>query len=155
MIKSLPRLNYGILLDNLKYPGNIGAIIRTAHAFGAGEIIIFGYESITRPMRMAARNLHRWENINFFLEVEPLIQHIESKKYDLVIIDTCPEASSVSSFNFPKKPLFVFGHESLGVEDFLKKENNIIYIPQIGTQNSINVSSAASIILYELYKQRW
>jgi len=153
--KDLPRLNYGVLLDNLKDSANIGTIIRTCHAFGCGEIILYGYEYLNRKSQTTSRNLYRWENISFFQEKKSLIQYIDSSDYDLVVVDTCPESKSLSCFDFPKKPLFVFGHESLGVEEFLKENNVMIYIPQIGTTKTINVSNAASIILYHFFQQTW
>ena len=152
--ENIPKLGYSILLYNVEKEGNIGTIIRTAHAFGCDEILVFGREKLSNYILKCSRGMHRWIDIQLFHDHGSLFQYIEKMKYSVVVIDTFPKAKPLTNFEFPKKPLFVFGNEKSGIDEEMM-EFDQVYIPQIGTQISINVAGAASIVLYKIFKERW
>ena len=98
--------------------------------------------------------MDRWIKVTFFQDREKLLEYISEKGYSIVVIDTFGKARSFTDIKFPEKPLFAFGNEKNGVSQFLMDYDQF-YIPQIGTQVSINVSNAASIVMYHIFKERW
>ncbi len=156
LMKSIPRLNYAILLNNLKNPGNIGSIIRSAHSFGCNEVVISGYDKLTENAKKAATKKERWEKITFIDEDERIIDWIERSSYDPVVIENSEGAVSITEIDPPTNPLFIFGNERRGVEeDLLDNDYPVVYIPHIGVDKSINVACAAAIVMYSYFLSRW
>jgi TrmH family RNA methyltransferase len=156
LMENLPRLGYGILLNNLKNPGNIGSIIRSAHSFGCSEVILSGTDKLTQNAKKAATKKERWEKITFIGENERTIDWIESSPYNPVIVDNSEGAESFTDMKIPLNPLFIFGNETSGVEtELLESDYPVAYIPQIGADKSINVACAAAIIMYSYFLSKW
>ncbi len=154
LIENIPKMGYAILLDHFEKEGNIGTTIRTAHAFGCDEVIVLGWERFTKFMKKSSRKMDRWIKVTFFKDYKELKKYIDKRGYSIIVIDTFELAKPFTEIEFPEKPLFIFGNETKGVsEEFL--DNDQYYIPQIGTQNSINVANAAAIVMYHIFKERW
>ena len=152
--KDMPKLGFSILLDNLEKEGNIGTIIRAAHAFGCEEVLIYWYKKLSHYMMKASRQMDRWMDIKVFMDYDKLLEYIERNQYSILVVDTFPNAEPLTEISFPEKPLIVFGNETEGGNEIMRSYDQV-YIPQIGTQNSINVANAASIVMYKIFLERW
>lgn len=153
-LKNIKNGKIFVALDNVKDPGNAGTIIRLSDAVGAGAVM-FTQNSVDaysdKVVRATAGSIF---NI-------PIIQNAEksslvnfAKERNLKIYATKMNAPSCYETNLKEGGIFIFGSESEGVsEEFLNVAENIS-LPIIGKAESLNVASAASALLYEVYRQQ-
>ena len=145
-----------IILDNLRSPFNIGSIFRTADAVRITKLILCGYTAAPPNKRldrssMGATNYITWQH---FDRTEDAIASLKDKNIPIIGLDTISNAKYHFNFEFPKPSAIVVGNEELGISwNILEQCDYHIQIPQYGYKNSINVSCATSIILYEILRQ--
>ena len=138
---------YVLILDHLKVDFNIGKIIRSAEAFGAHAVDIVGTSFFDPLPAKGCLKRVPWTMIKTFHES---YQNWEDQGYTFFAFDS-EAPQSIHQVNFPEKSAFILGHEGFGFT--FKKELypkiNFIKIPQFGLVESLNVSVAASIVMYE------
>ncbi len=144
-----------IILDEITDVHNLGAIIRTAECMGAHGIII--------PKRRAAQvngvvakssagaveylPIARVTNISNTIE--------ELKQKGLWIYGAHMDGNNISDEKFDAPVGLVIGSEGFGIGRLVKEKcDTLVKIPMKGKVNSLNASCAASIIIYEIMKQR-
>jgi len=141
-----------MILDHLKVDFNIGKIIRSAEAFGARAVEVVGTTFFDPLPAKGCMKRVPWQMRKTFFETYDLYKN---QGYTFYAFDT--EASStLPETVFPERSAFILGHEGFGVT--FKKEDypeiKWIKIPQYGKVESLNVSVAASIVMYEYSRTR-
>lgn len=143
-----------ILADNLLTPDNMGSMIRLADNIGASEMIFLGTEpanSIGRIRKCAASSR---DNIKWHFTAENDLRKIIPANKKIVAIETATNATNIYETELPADAAFIVGNESHGIrEDILSQCDMIVYIPIPGPTRSLNVSHAASVALFEWYRQ--
>lgn len=143
---------YVMILDHLKVDFNIGKIIRSAEAFGAHAVDVVGTSFFDPMPAKGCMKRVPWTMTKTFHES---YDRWTNEGYTLFAFDSEAPAA-IHEMNFPDKSAFILGHEGFGFT--FKKElyPNIkfIKIPQIGLVESLNVSVAASIVMYEFARSR-
>ena len=140
-----------LILDGLKPDFNIGKIFRVADAFSAREIHLINVDFFDPD---PAKGSVRWV---------PFVQHddfaacyraVSEQGYQCVILEP-GQKQVLGSVTFPEKSAFIFGHEEFGLsfEPADYPDISSLSIPQWGHVQSLNVSVAASIVLYEYVRQ--
>ncbi len=144
---------FATLLLNIDYDINISGIIRTHNVFCGQEIFYLGRRKMNRR---GCVGTYHYENITHFPTFEEAKEGI-SKDYIWVGVDNRPGATPLTDFDWPDRPLLVFGHENGGL-DFLPELayscRDIVYIPQIGSCPSLNVAVAAGIAMFDLANKK-
>ncbi len=140
-----------IVLDHLKPTYNIGKIFRSSEAFGCREIHLVGIDFFDPGPGMGA---FKWVPAVFHTEFFACYTDLINKGYTPYILEP-GQGPPVMDTPLPKKSAFIFGHEEFGIsfEPGLFPEIKRLTIPQYGKSQSLNVSVAASIILYEYVRQ--
>jgi tRNA G18 (ribose-2'-O)-methylase SpoU len=140
-----------IVLDHLKPTYNIGKIFRSAEAFGASEIHLVGIDFFDPAPGMGA---FKWVPAVFHDNFFSCYTNLVNKGYTPFILEP-GKGNSITKTDLPKKSAFIFGHEEYGIsfEPDLFPKIKPLTIPQFGKSQSLNVSVAASIILYEYTRQ--
>ena len=148
-----------IMLDQITDPNNIGSIIRSSSLFNCKSVIVSKDNSpdITPSMAKAASGA--LEIVNY-IKVTNLFRAIEKfKKNNFWVYGLDNNVNNFNNnFEVPKKCLFVFGSEGKGLRQLTRKKcDRIISIPIKSNLEfkveSLNVSNACSIVLYEHYKK--
>lgn len=144
-----------LILDSITDPHNFGAIIRTAEAAGVHGIIIPKNRSVMLSETVAKTSAGALENI-LISRVTNLSQTIDKlKEENIWIYGTDLAGQSIYKGKISGAIALVLGNESKGVSPgILKKCDLVITIPMIGQINSLNVSVATGVILFELLRQR-
>jgi len=144
--------SYVLILDHLKVDFNIGKIIRSAEAFGAKGIDVVGTTFFDPMPAKGCMKRVPWTMRPTFIES---YLHYQSEGYTFYAFDS--EATvAIHEERFPDKSAFILGHEGFGFS-FKKEEYpkiKYIKIPQFGLVESLNVSIAASIVMYEFTRSR-
>jgi TrmH family RNA methyltransferase len=143
-----------IAVENIEKPSNFGAIVRTAESVGVDGIIVLDHSTeIFSPN--AIRNSQGavfFTNI-YNATVEEFLKFTQRHKLSICV--TSPRAEKLYFHeNFRKGTVILVGSESHGVSDFWLQQNHSIRIPQNGKSDSLNVSIAAAVVLYECVRQR-
>lgn len=143
---------YVVITDHLKVDFNIGKIIRSAEAFGAQAVEVVGTLFFDPLPAKGCMKRVPWNMRKTFHECYEIY---DKEGFTFYAFDTEAE-HSLHEVQFPDKSAFILGHEGFGVS--FKKENypkiKFIRIPQLGMVESLNVSVAASIVMYEFVRSR-
>ena len=154
LLKSIKNNKIFIVLNNVKDPGNAGTIIRLSDAVGAGAVLftknsVDAYsDKVIRATMGSIFNIPVLQNVDMALIIDL------AKTQTLKIYATKMDAPICYEQNLKDGGIFIFGSESEGVsEEFLNVAQNIS-LPIAGKAESLNVASAASALLYEVYRQQ-
>ncbi len=144
-----------LILDSIEDPHNFGAIIRTAEAAGVHGIIIPKNRSVMLSETVAKTSAGALESM-LIARVTNLSQLIDKLKAENVwIYGTDLAGQSIYKGKITGAAAIVLGNESKGVSpNLLKKCDLVVTIPMIGQINSLNVSVATGVILFELVRQK-
>jgi TrmH family RNA methyltransferase len=141
-----------VVLDRLQDPGNVGAILRSAAAFGFGQVLALKGTAalwstkVVRAGMGAHFGLHLVEGLDA-AALEPLA---------LPLLATSSHAAeALDAVRLPWPCAWVIGHEGGGVAPaLLERCRQTLRIPQPGGEESLNAAAAAAICLYESTRQR-
>lgn len=144
-----------VVCDRIQDPGNLGTIIRTADAAGASGIIVLPGTCdpfMPKVIRSSAGSI--FNIFIVFSQLTPLLRFLKTKEIRLFV--TVPSGRKTIYEIDLRGPLaFVFGNEARGVSpELIGAADELASIPLIGKAESLNVSVAASISLYEAVRQR-
>jgi 23S rRNA (guanosine2251-2'-O)-methyltransferase len=140
------------ILDGVKDPRNLGAIIRSAAAFGIGGIVVPGRRAVGITATVAKAASGGLEYIPV-AEVTNIAQSIDRlKRQGFWIVGTDEQAeTSCRSFAYPSPLALVFGEEGMGIRPLVKRCcDALVSIPVGGPLRSLNVAVAASVLFYEV-----
>jgi len=148
-----------ILFDRPSDYGNLGSIIRSSNAFNADGLFIIGHGVDIYEPKVIRASLGSifFTKIVMIESMEILEEYIKNQKIknNMEIIGTDSEGSISLEDKKIKRPVMVIiGNEAKGMSVKLKELcDKIVKIPIEGNVNSLNVSCAASIIMWEIYKK--
>jgi tRNA G18 (ribose-2'-O)-methylase SpoU len=144
-----------VFLENIRSVFNVGSVFRTADATAVEKLILAGYtgfpphKGITKTA-LGAENSVTWEHTK---EILATADHLQ-KTHELAVIETSTHA--VDLFDWvPRFPVcVVFGSEVDGVTpELLARCDTHVRIPMLGQKHSLNVSTSAGVVLYELLRK--
>ena len=142
-----------LILDQLTDPNNVGAIIRSAFAFKFDAVCILKNKSASETSSIIKASAGEIEKI-MLIELGNLVQEIQKlKKNGFIIYSLCNEGKvSIRDVDKnDKKIALIVGSEGKGVRNLTKKYSDyILKIPINENCNSLNVSNATAIALYEI-----
>jgi tRNA G18 (ribose-2'-O)-methylase SpoU len=124
---------------------NMATGVRNANGFNAREVFYVGDKKWDRR---AAVGVHNYTEVQWI----PTIEEFKKLKdrYVIVGIDNVPGSVSLSSYQFVKDTLFVFGEEGVGLTPTMQSFcKDIVEIPMYGSVRSLNCGVASGIIMHE------
>ena len=144
-----------IMCDKITDPHNLGAIIRTANCVGAHGVIIPKRNSATLNSVVAKTSAGAVEYTPV-VKVTNLASTIDLLKKRGVWVGAADmDGSDMHKTNLTGPICLVIGSEGSGVSRLVKEESDfVVSIPMCGDINSLNASVAASVLMYEILRQR-
>ena len=144
-----------LVLAGLQDPGNLGAILRAAEAFGAtGVLLAPGTVSPYNPkaLRATAGAIFRLPILRGLsaAEIAALLRKHRVKLFTTVVAGGLPPVR----VSFTSPLAVVFGSEAAGVPPEFRNAGELLTIPLAAHVESLNVAAAASVLLYEIARQR-
>jgi tRNA (guanosine-2'-O-)-methyltransferase len=151
--------NITVILENVHDPHNIGAVMRSCESIGITELYIVYTEETTNPDRYIGRNatggVSKWVKAYFFNSLESCFDVVRSKYDKIYATHLYQDAQNIYDMDLCTSMAILLGNEHAGVSDkALSMCDGNIMIPIHGMAESLNVSVACSIILYEAMRQR-
>ena len=147
-----------VVLDGLQDPGNAGAVVRAAEAFGAtGVLFLKGTVSPfnAKTLRGSAGSIFR---VPFLHGVDPSLARAALQQAKVALYAAVPACSAAPAYALSEVDLrgrcaLVIGNEARGVSSAIRSAALDLSIPTVGVE-SLNAAVAAGIILYEARRQR-
>ncbi len=152
--------HFTVILENVKDPHNIGAVMRTCDAVGIREIFLIytrsGSESNFVLGKRASSGARKWVDVYEFDSVKTGMEHIREKGYEQIwATKIMTNSKGLYELDFTQKIALLFGNEQHGVSDeALSYTDGNFIIPQVGMVQSLNISVACAVTLYEGFRQR-
>lgn len=157
LFRRLPRRPIIIVLDNLRSAFNVGAIFRIADAIRAKEVVPCGYTAHPPHHKLKHTALGTTDSVpwRWFSNTAEAILNLKSQGSQIVALETATGAIPYHQFPYEFPVAIVLGNEALGVsQEVLKMCDGIVEIPVFGYKNSLNVATAAAVVLYEMLRQK-
>jgi tRNA (guanosine-2'-O-)-methyltransferase len=156
-VLSQRQTNLTVVLENVQDPRNITAVMRTCEAVGIQDIYIintkqprfekFGFKS--------GSSSSKWLTIHQFDSIAECFAELRTKFEVILTTHLSAKAIDLYSIDFTQSIALVFGNEHSGVSDEANDlaDGNFI-IPQMGIIQSLNISVACAVSIYEAYRQK-
>ena len=144
-----------VLIENVEKPHNLSAIIRSCDAVGVLEAYaIFNKEKFL-TFNSTAQGSQKWVQINQYKVTTEAIKVLKNKGFKLFGTNLNPHSIDYRKCNFEGPTAFVLGAEKWGISKEAAALMDVhIHIPMRGMVESLNVSVAASALLFEAMRQR-
>ena len=146
-----------VMLDDVASSQNISAIIRSCDGVGVLNFYYASKENVdARIHKTITQGTHRWmnrERIVYENRVE-FLKEKQAKGFQIVVTHLEEKSVSFSKVDYTKPTVLVMGNEKEGIsDDVLALADEVIIIPMLGMAQSLNVSVATGLILYEAQRQ--
>ena len=149
--------NLTVVLENVQDPHNASAVMRTCDAVGIQEVYILTTK-IPRHKKWGYRSSSsalKWLTIHEFDQLEECVAALRKKFSKILTTHLSSDAVSLHDINFTESIALVFGNEHAGVtEEFRALADGNFIIPQMGIIQSLNISVACAVSIYEAMRQK-
>ena len=146
------------VMENIRSAYNVGSIFRTADAFLLHSVYICGYTAYPphkeiRKTALGAEESVAWKH---FTSIAEAIEEIKNLGYKVYAVEQAVDSWKLGSFEAEDdKIAVIFGNEVTGVEQStIALCDGVIEIPQLGMKHSLNVATAAGVVLWELVRTK-
>ena len=147
--------NLTVLVEAVNKPHNLSAILRTCDAAGVFEANFICERDEVKTFNSTAQGSQKWVNLNNHESIISAVSDLKKKGFKLYGTTLSERSSDFKNFDYSKNTCFVLGAEKWGLSDeLISKVDESIFIPMTGMVQSLNVSVAASILLFEAIRQR-
>ncbi len=152
-----------LVLHDIRSAHNVGAMFRTADGAGVTEIILSGYtpeppkkdslyltdaDKALKKTALGAEEYVPWRKV---VSLTRLLSRLKKEGYAAVALEQDKRSVDYQMYRSGKRTALIVGNEVSGVEEkILKRCDAILEIPMCGKKNSLNVSVAAGIALYQI-----
>jgi tRNA (guanosine-2'-O-)-methyltransferase len=129
--------------------------LRTAEGFGVGRVCIIPNEKKPKLSMNTSSGATKWLQVEYFDSVKECISELKVGGFKVFGALVDPEAEVLWNQDFSGKVAVLVGNEAQGMSEESKElVDQNIYIPMFGLTESLNVSVAAGMFLYEVIRQK-
>ena len=144
-----------VITEDVHKPHNLSAIIRTCDAVGVFEVHAVNSNSKMPTYSPVAKGSDKWVNLYTHPTLEKAIAQLKQKNTKIYAAHLSNQAVDYRSIDYTKPTAILMGAEKHGVSDLAANlVDGHIIIPMFGMVESLNVSVAAAVILFEAQRQR-
>lgn len=150
-----------LVLEDISDPHNAAACLRSADAFGVQEVwFVFEKQKVFNPAKVGkvtSSSANKWLDYRIFRSVEECLKELKKKKYTIAVTVLQGEAKHLQSVKYAQydRLALVMGNEHSGVSSGMREAADLLLtLPMRGFVESLNLSVATSLFLYEIVRQR-
>jgi tRNA G18 (ribose-2'-O)-methylase SpoU len=148
-----------VVLENIRSAYNVGSVFRTADAFLIEAIYIIGYSAKPphkeiKKTALGAEDSVEWK---YFKTTAEAIDELKRIKYKVYAVEQAENSYKLHAAGFKQNERIavIFGNEVTGVEQStIQLCEGCIEIPQFGMKHSLNIATAAGVVLWELVRNK-
>ena len=148
---------FTIVMENINDPHNLAAAIRSCDAVGIYNIclIYHGTQPFPQLSEKSSASARKWVNMIRYDSVEECYTELRKEGKKIYTTHMSKDAVSLYDLNLSEPAALVFGNEHEGVsEEAWKQADGNFLIPQVGMIQSLNISVACAVSVYEVFRQR-
>jgi len=146
-----------IVLENVHDPHNVSAVLRSCDAVGVMDVHLVYHSGQSFPElgEKSSASARKWVLTHKHSSIDECYDCLRKEGKKILTTGMSNEARSLYAIDFTEPIAIVFGNEHAGVseEAILKADGNML-IPQVGMIQSLNISVACAVTLYEAFRQR-
>lgn len=143
-----------ILLEEVHKPHNVSAIVRTADAVGIHKIHAV-WEQNTSLRKGTSMGSQIWVDTHCHDSTANAISHLKQSGMQVLVTHLDESAVDFREIDYTKPTAIILGQEKSGAtEQAIELADRSILIPMVGMVQSLNVSVAGALIMYEAQRQR-
>ena len=145
-----------VVMENIHDPHNVSAVLRTCDSVGVlGVELLYTIEKFPRIGKKSSSSANKWLSRRKHKSVDACYTSLREEGFSILATRLDQDSVPVFDLDLTRPTAFVLGNESRGVSDeAAEKADFRIQIPMVGMIESLNVSVAAAVCLYEAYRQR-
>ena len=145
-----------VVMENIHDPHNVSAVLRSCDAVGVLSVnLLYTVEAFPRIGRKSSSSASKWIERLKFTSVDECYGTLRAEGYRIHATRLTNHASSLYDLDLTRPVALVFGNEHRGVsEEAGEKADGNFHVPMMGMIQSLNVSVAAAVSLYEALRQR-
>jgi tRNA (guanosine-2'-O-)-methyltransferase len=145
-----------VVMENVHDPHNVSAILRSCDAVGIMRVeLLYTVEKFPRIGRKSSSSANKWLEWRKHRSVDSCYDSLRQEGFTIHATHLGNASMSLYDLDLTKKIALVFGNEHRGVsEEAASKADGNFQIPMIGMIQSLNVSVACAVSLYEALRQR-
>ncbi len=144
-----------VLMDNVNKPHNLSAIVRSCDAVGIETVHAVSTDDVIKDRQRAARGANKWVNLVLHDDINHACAALRKQGMQILVAHFKEGAVNFRSIDYTVPTAIVMGAELYGPSSSaVSKADHLIYVPMHGMVESLNVSVAAAIILFEAQRQR-
>ncbi|MCE7935337.1 MAG: RNA methyltransferase [Chlorobi bacterium CHB2] len=145
-----------LVMEDVHDPHNVSAVLRTCEAVGVGTVhLVYVEEKFPKIGRTSSASAWKWVNIQRYDSIEECYGVLRLQGCQIYATDLSERAQSLYTLDLASPVALVFGNEHRGVSPQASSlaDGNLL-IPMTGLVQSLNISVACAVTLYEAYRQR-
>lgn len=145
-----------VVLENIHDPHNVSAIFRSCDAVGVPSVsLIYNEEKFPKIGKTSSASAKKWVERYDYPTVDECYGKLREQDFKIYASMLAPDAVGLYDLDLTEKVAIVLGNEHRGIsEEAAQKADKTFYIPMRGMVQSLNVSVANAVILYEAQRQR-
>lgn len=144
-----------VLLENVHKPHNLSAILRSCDAVGVLEAHAVNPTGGVPTFNETSGGSHKWVYLRVHPSIQEAISFLKERGFRVYATALREDAQDFREVDYTKPTAILLGAEKWGVsQEALALSHGAIQIPMLGMVQSLNVSVAAAVILFEAQRQR-
>ncbi|HBB26375.1 MAG TPA: RNA methyltransferase [Bacteroidetes bacterium] len=146
-----------VVFENVHDPHNISAVIRSCDAVGVAEAhgIYSGRQVFPELGEKSSASARKWVDVHLHQSVDACYAALRARGMKIYTTHLSSDAVSLHELDLSQPVALVFGNEKEGVTaEAREKADGNFLIPQVGMIQSLNISVACAVSLYEAFRQR-
>jgi tRNA (guanosine-2'-O-)-methyltransferase len=140
-----------IVTENLYDRGNISAVMRSAEAFGFGQMHLIEEGEKFKESQRTTAGADKWIEARRWKTTKECIQTLKAQGKQIVVTHLDSQAKPISEIDFLKPTALVLGNEKTGASAEMRAlADHRVIVPMSGFVESFNISVAAALCLYQM-----
>ncbi|MGB2078349.1 MAG: tRNA (guanosine(18)-2'-O)-methyltransferase TrmH [Vibrio sp.] len=144
-----------LCLEEVHKPNNVSAIIRSADATGLHRIHAVWPSEEMQTLSHTSAGARNWVDVQTHSDIETAVTHLKAQGMQILATNLSETAIDFRDVDYTKPTAIILGSEKNGIsQKALQLADQDIVIPMVGMVQSLNVSVASALILFEAQRQR-
>lgn len=145
-----------VVMENIHDPHNVSAMLRSSDAVGIYEVnLVYTTTKYPKIGSKSSSSANKWIGRRKFSSIPECYQQLRKEGFQILATRLDENAKQLYEFDLTLPTAFVFGNEHEGVsDDAALLADATVYIPMMGMIQSLNVSVACAVTIYEALRQR-
>ncbi|MBW8191170.1 tRNA (guanosine(18)-2'-O)-methyltransferase TrmH [Neiella marina] len=149
------QMDLTVLMEHVNKPHNLSAIVRTADAVGVHDLHAIWHDQDLERSNFYSSGSNNWTRVHRQPDIDTAVDTLKQQGMQILATNLSDSAIDFREVDYTKPTAIILGTERFGIsERALELADQHIVVPMMGMVQSLNVSVASALILYEAQRQR-